>query len=179
MSDKVGGDSDAVSGFCDEIALCNRRLARFTSGLTLEELRWRPSGINNSIEWILTHIASQLWLCHSLVTGLPMKFNPLAAVPAYASWRGIQYGSTTQLPTPAVGDPTKKLFDAWNALKTALRSAGTNLDEHRVYGDRKWHSARWFLSCILADFAYHTGQASYLRKLIAAKRSRSKSRGSP
>jgi len=171
--DPLLANDTLISSFLDEIMLCNRKLKRFTEGLSQEELEWTPPGINNSMSWILVHLATTLWVCHALATGTRTKFNPMAAGLAMAAVRGIDCGTDDHLPAPSTDDPTRYLDEAFKALRTALEQDELDLDTRRVYADRKWRTAWWFLTHELGDLAYHTGQASYLRKLIATLRKRS------
>lgn len=174
MKEKRSPANDAVAaGFADEIVLCARKLARYCKDLTREELGWTPAGINNPILWILIHLATSLWVCHALLTGTRTRFDPMAAGLAVGAMRGIDFRADGLLPSVPPEDPTKPLREAWEDLQAVLRGADTSWAERRVYADRRMRPAWWFLIHELGDFAYHTGQACYLRKLIAAGRARS------
>jgi hypothetical protein len=160
-----------VSRLLDELALCHRKLCRYTDGLSQEELDWAPSGINNPMSWILVHLTATLWVCHALTTDTRTRVDPASAGLALGSVRGIECG-TARLPTPAADAPTLELDQALGAFRTALEGSGPELDRPRIFADRKLRSPWWMLTHEMGDFAYHTGQASYLRKLIAARRRR-------
>ncbi|MBN2535965.1 MAG: DinB family protein [Spirochaetales bacterium] len=165
----------AVSGFVSAITLCTDKLTRYVKDLTDEELNWKPTGIKNPISWILVHLTAELCCCHSVVTGKRLLFNPAVAGVAWGGVRGLEFDKDGQLPAPPLeGDPAKHLHEAWEALRTALEGSEPEWERREVYADAKMHTAWWYLTHSLCDFAYHTGQASSLRKLIAAERKRDK-----
>jgi len=159
-----------ISGLLDELNLCHRKIRRFTEGLSQKELDWTPIGVNNSMSWLLTHLTVTLWTCHAAATGTTTKYNPLAAGIAMGSTRGIDYGTTVLGPSSAP-HPTRDL-DIAHAAFTELLLKGPDLNRATIYADRKWRTALWFVTHEIGDFAYHTGQSSYLRKMIAAERKR-------
>jgi hypothetical protein len=163
-----------VSGFCDDIDLCISKLTRFSKNLTTDELKWKPPGIKNSLSWIIMHLTTQILVCYALVTEKQMEFDPLAAGVALKAVRGIEFGREGQLPFPPEDEPMKLLKASWKKLRAVLEDPDQPYEHHQVYADRKMRSAWWFLIHSLSDFAYHTGQASSLRKLIIAARKRVK-----
>jgi hypothetical protein len=159
------------SSLLAEVALCCRKIERFTKGISQEELQWTPPGVNNSLSWLLRHLAATLWICHSLAAGSRMNWDPCEAGIQLSSVRGIDHGSA-KLPTPTAREPMKYIKEAYQRLATVFKNDNKVLEDHLVYADRKWRKAWWFVAHELGDFAYHTGQASYLRKVIAAQRLR-------
>jgi uncharacterized damage-inducible protein DinB len=172
---KINQDRESIAKcFIDELDVCRRKLERFTSGLSQEELNWTPAGVNNSISWILVHLATSLWVCHALATNNMTKHNPLAAGLAVSAVRGIKFGKETRFSNPSTAEPLVYLKEALDAVRISFIANEKDLEMREVYMDKKWHPAWWFLTHEVGDFAYHTGQASYLRKLIAHKRKGSK-----
>jgi len=66
------------------------------------------------------------------------------------------------------------LAAAWNAMMGYLEGASAEWMSHTIVFERKQRSAWSFLSHQLADLAYHTGQASTLRKLLTVERRHSR-----
>jgi hypothetical protein len=164
--------NDFIPGIIDEIKLIITKLSRFTSNLSQDELDWTPSGVNNSLSWILKHITTELWACYSLLTSEEMKFDPLSAGLAFGSIKGIKFGKNKNIPHPPAHDPLSFLDDAWTKLNRVLSDSETDYDKKEVFAGRRNRSSIWFIIHCLGDFSYHTGQASYLRKLIAKNRSK-------
>ncbi len=113
----------------------------------------------------------------ALATGTRMKSDPNTAGLALASVRGIDYGKEDRLPAPAETDPMQQVNKAFDALRSVLAKGDIEIDARMVYAAKKWRSVWWFLEHELADFAYHTGQASYLRRIIAIQRKRLRKKG--
>jgi uncharacterized damage-inducible protein DinB len=64
---------------------------------------------------------------------------------------------------------------AWRTLKAYLQHH-PEWEEIELVADRRRQSTWMFLQHNLGDLCYHTGQASYLRKLLAAERRRIRAR---
>jgi hypothetical protein len=169
-------EDTAVSSFTDAIDLCISKLTRFTSGLTNDEMDWRPTGIKNSLSWILTHFTALLWCCHAVITGKRIPFDPLSAGVAWGGINSLDYEKDKQVPPPPRENPVKHLSEAWTAIQNVMEGTDRSWEERQVYSDRKMRTTWYFLTQSLCDFAYHTGQASSLRKLIAVQRRRIKNK---
>jgi hypothetical protein len=170
-ANKINQDRESIAKcFIDELDVCRRKLERFIDGLSLVELNWTPAGVNNSISWILVHLTTSLWVCHALATNTTTKHNPLAAGLAVSAVRGIKFGKGIKFSIPSASEPLVYLNEALDAVRISFLANEEDLETREVYMDKKWRPAWWFLTHEVGDFAYHTGQASYLRKLIAHKR---------
>ena len=64
------------------------KLRRFTAGVTVEEMQWTPSGINNSLAWIVRHCADLLWLMYGRLSGNRIPVDLGASGIAWGSVQG-------------------------------------------------------------------------------------------
>ena len=147
-----------ASGFTGAITLCVQKLTRYVSNLTHDELHWTPSGIRNSLSWILVHLTAELWCCHSAVTGKRLPFNPVTAGLAWGGVRGFECDKDKQLDPPPKEEPVKYLCEAWEALRSVMEGTNTDWKQREVYADGKMRTAWWFLIHSLCDVGYVSGQ---------------------
>lgn len=140
--------------------------------LTDEQMTWTPPGINNSLSWLIGHFAGVLWECYGLASGAGIPANlSKAGIPE--GWlRNLTYDAGAPLPAVAGSERAAHLQEAWTALKGYL------VDHHPAWEvvqvvrpPSELKSMWWMLHHCLIDGGYHTGQASYLKMLLAARHS--------
>ena len=160
-----------------------KRLRGFTADLTAAQLQWTPPGIDNGIGWLARHCADEFWFCYGQLSGerVPANLNaagfPLpaggfrAAAGRPRRWGSLTFDFDRNAPGP---DPTGAghaayLDRAWQTLRqfVAEHYAAWSAKRYVNWVDKEC-SGWWFLDHFLLDLAWHTGQAGYLRKLLAA-----------
>jgi hypothetical protein len=151
------------------------KLKRYTESVSIQEMQWTPSGINNSLAWILRHCADLIWLCYGRLAGEQVPVNLGDSGIAWSSVKGTAFDKAAEPPGPGAEEQTAYLIQAWETLKAYLLS-GSEWHAVELVVDRRRKSAWAFLQHSLGDLYYHTGQASYLRKLLAAERRRVRAR---
>jgi hypothetical protein len=145
------------------------KLERYTADVDDKEMQWTPSGINNSLAWILRHCADLMWLCFGRLSGEQIPANLADSGIAWSSAKGTAFDVSAEAPGPDAEEQMAYLTRAWETLKTYLQ-ARSEWHAVELVMDRKRRSSWAFLQHSLGDLYYHTGQASYLRKLLAAER---------
>lgn len=149
------------------------KLRRFTAGVDVEEMQWTPPGIANSLGWIVRHCADLLWLSYSRLSGERIPVNLAESGIAWSAVQGAAFDEAAQEPSPGAEERVAYLERAWETLKAYLQ-ANADWDEVELAVGRQRQGAWTFLQHSMCDLCYHTGQASYLRKLLAAERTRAR-----
>jgi hypothetical protein len=151
------------------------KLRRFTAGVDAEEMQWTPTGIANSLAWIVRHCADLLWLSYSRLTGERVAADLGGAGIAGSAVQGANFDETAPAPGPDAESLVAYLEQGWGTLKTYLQ-ADAGWETVKLSVGREHQSGWAFVQHSVADLCYHTGQASYLRKLLAAERRRARAR---
>ena len=151
------------------------KLKRYTAGVSVEEMHWTPPGINNSLAWILRHCADLMWLCYGRLADEQIPVNLGDSGIAWSSVKGTAFDEAAEPPGPSAEEQMAYLMRAWGTLKTYLKG-GSVWQAIELVVERRRRSAWDLLQHSLGDLCYHTGQASYLRKLLAAERRRARAR---
>ena len=151
------------------------KLRRYTTGVDMTEMQWTPPGIANSLAWIVRHCAGLLWLSYGRLAGQRIPVNLGASGIAWSSVKGAMFDEAAQEPGPDAQERMAYLERAWQTLKAYLQSH-PDWEEVELVVDRRRRSAWSYLQHNLGDLCYHTGQASYLRKLLTAERRRVRAR---
>jgi hypothetical protein len=151
------------------------KLRRYTTGVSTEEMQWTPAGIANSLAWIIRRCADLLWLIHGRLANERISANLGRSGIAWSAVKGAAYDEAAQEPDPDAEALMVYLDRAWETLKHYLQDHSDWQDAELVAERRRQHA--WaFLQHNLGDLYYHTGQASTLRKLLAAERRRVRTR---
>ena len=151
------------------------KLRRYTTGVDAEEMLWAPAGIANPLAWIVRHCADLLWLSYGRIAGERIPANLGSSGIAWGSVKGTTFDEGAQEPGPDAEQRMAYLDRAWCTLKAYLQNHPEWQEVELVVGRRR-QSAWTLLQHNLGDLCYHTGQASYLRKLLAAERRRVRAR---
>ena len=86
------------------------------------------------------------------------------------SWRGYRAQSWSPIQTVCVACVHHYLQRAWTALKTYLLENEPDWESVQVVRPPdQLKTMWWMLTHIQLDGAYHTGQASYLKMLLASR----------
>jgi hypothetical protein len=149
------------------------KLRRYTTAVTGKEMQWTPSGINNSLAWLVRHCADLLWLGYGRVSGERVPANLGASGIAWSAVQGTPFDADAREPGPEAQDRVAYLDRAWQKLKAYLEEH-PGWEEVEVVVERRRQTGWALLQHNLGDLCYHTGQASYLRKLLAAERKRAR-----
>lgn len=172
----MGQQTNAQLAACIEIAeFLIAKLRRYTADVTVEEMQWTPAGIANSLAWIVRHCADLLWLSYGRLAGQRVPANLGGSGIAWSSVKGAAFDETAAEPGPDAQARMAYLDRAWQTLKTYLQGH-PEWEEVELVVERRRQSAWAFLQHNLGDLGYHTGQASYLRKLLAAERGRARAK---
>jgi hypothetical protein len=151
------------------------KLRRYTTGVDAEEMLWTPAGIANPLAWIVRHCADLLWLSYGRIAGERVPADLGRSGIAWSAVKGATFDETVQDPGPGAEERLAYLDRAWQTLKAYLQSH-PGWEAVELVVERRRQSAWDFLLHNLGDLCYHTGQASYLRKLLAAERRRARAR---
>jgi uncharacterized damage-inducible protein DinB len=151
------------------------KLRRYTTDVTVEEMRWTPAGINNPLSWIVRHCADLLWLIYGRLSEEWIPANLGRSGIAWGSVKGTTFDEHAPEPGPDAQARMAYLDRAWRTLKAYLQNH-PEWQEVELVVRRRRQSARTLLQHNLGDLFYHTGQASYLRKLLGAERRRVRAR---
>ena len=172
---------ERIAQYVREAESFKRRLSRQAADLDAARLQWTPPGIVNSIGWLVRHCADEFWFCFGQLSGARVPVNLNASgfpVPAEgfqpATGRPYRWGFLTfdfdrsaPGPGPTGPDHVAYLDRAWHALR------GFVVDHHNQWAGKRFYNWNdrecagwWFLDHFLLDTASHTGQATYLRKLL-------------
>lgn len=168
----VEGTDTQLTVFVENVEFFIGKLRRYCEGASEDEMEWTPAGIRNSLAWIVHHCAGLLWLGYGRISGDRIPANLQGAGIAWGSAKGSTYDETKEEPGVGADECMGYLEDAWRTLKTYLVQHDPSWEAKVLVVDRRERNAWMFLSHNLGDFCYHTGQASYLRKLLAAERRR-------
>ena len=150
------------------------KLRRYVSGTTDEEMTWRPTGIRNPLAWIVRHGADLLWAAYGRISGQPIPVNPADCGVAGSALRDVRFEPGAESPSRSAEALLAYLDRAWTTLATYLVESRQPLEAIELIVDRRTRDAWAVLDHCLADLCYHTGQASILRKLLAAERRRAR-----
>jgi hypothetical protein len=168
--------SDAqLAGLIEAAESYIAKLRRYTTGVDVEEMQWTPAGIANSLAWIVRHCADLLWLSYGRLAGERVAVNLGASGIAWSAVEGAVFNEAAQEPDPDAEERMAYLERAWETLRAYLQD-NTDWKEVELAVGRRRQSAWAYLQHSLGDLCYHTGQASYLRKLLAAERRRVRAR---
>ncbi len=151
------------------------KLRRFTTGVNPEEMQWTPPGIANSLAWIVRHCGDLLWLNYGRLAGERVPANLGASGIAWSSVKDALFDEAAHGPGPEAQECMVYLERACQTLKGYLQNH-LDWEEVELVVERRRQTARTILLHDLGDLCYHTGQASYLRKLLAAERRRARAR---
>ena len=162
-----------LSIFIENVEFFIAKLKRFTTGVNAQEMAWKPTGITNSLAWIVRHCAGLLWLSYGRISGTCVPVNFQTSGIAWGSVKNAEFDETAPEPGQTAEELIEYLDHSWQTLKEYLLQNPT-WEEVELLVDRRRRSAWVFLQHNFGDFCYHTGQASYLRKLLAVERRRIK-----
>jgi hypothetical protein len=151
------------------------KLRRYTTGVDATEMQWTPADIANSLAWIVRHCADLLWLSYGRLAGERIPVDLGVSDIAWSSVKGATFDEAAQEPGPDAQERVAYLERAWETLEAYLRD-NTDWKEVELAVGRRRQSAWAYLQHSLGELCYHTGQASYLRKLLAAERRRVRAR---
>jgi hypothetical protein len=138
--------------------------------LSDEQMTWTPEGINNSISWLIGHFAGVLWECYGLASGSKIEAN-LSEAGIPEGWlKSLTFDETAPLPGVSASELDAYLKRAWSVLKDYLVEHHPEWEAVQVLRPPdQIKSMWWMLHHCLIDGGYHTGQASYLKMLLAHK----------
>lgn len=131
-------------------------------------MQWTPAGISNSLSWILQHCADQLWLTYARLSGERIPVNLGRSGIAWSAVKGTSFDQEAQGPGASAEQLSDYVTQAWQALGTYLQS-NTEWQDLDLAVGRQRQSSWTFLQHSIGDLCYHTGQASYLRKLLTVE----------
>lgn len=131
-------------------------------------MRLSTSGITNALAWIVRHCADLLWLMYDRLAGEHLPVNLGESGIAWSVVKGTVFDEAAQEPGPDAQERMAYLEQAWETLKTYLQNY-PEWQEVELVVERRRQTAWHFLQHNLGDLCSHTGQASYLRKLLAAQ----------
>jgi hypothetical protein len=136
--------------------------------LTAEQMTWTPPGINNSLAWLLRHFADVLWECYGMASGETVPAD-LGASGIPEGWLGnLTYDENAPAPGLTGSERAAYLEEAWSVLKDYLVAHYPDwVSVQVVRPPDEVKSMWWMLLHVQLDGAYHAGQASYLKMLLA------------
>ena len=164
-----------LAGLIDAAEAYIAKLRRFTTDVDVEEMGWTPPGINNSLAWLVRHCAGLLWLSYGRLSGKRLPVNLASSGIAWSAVQGAAFDEAAGEPGPSAEEHMAYLDRAWHTLKAYLQD-GRAWEEVELAVGRERQGAWTFLQHCVCDLCYHTGQASSLRKLLAAERGRARAR---
>jgi hypothetical protein len=144
------------------------------SGLSIDDLTFRPNESANSIGWLVWHLTriqddhiaglreeSQVWTSEGWFDKFSLPFNE--------SETG--YGHTSD-DVSKVRTSAKLLLDYYNAVAQVTKAyiSGLKEDDYKKIVDRHWDPPVTLairLVSVISDDLQHAGQAAYIRGLIA------------
>jgi hypothetical protein len=141
--------------------------------LDAEQMTWTPPGVNNPLSWLIRHSADVLWECYGIASSVK--------VPANLRESGIPEGWLKNLtfdenaPAPGVTGRERAAYmeEAWSALKAYLVEHFPDWQSAKVVRPPDQIKTMWWMLLhVQLDISYHTGQASYLKMLLAVESSR-------
>ena len=145
------------------------KLWRYCDSATVEEMAWTPTGIKNSPGWILRHCAGLLWVTYGRMSSEPVPSSVQDSGIAWSSMKGTLFEDSEAALPQSADDCLAYLDTAWSTLREYVEEASAEWESRMIVFERKERSIWTFLSHQFADLAYHTGQASTLRKLLAVE----------
>ena len=169
--------------YLSEIDLFKNMLSKVVSGLNSEQLIWVPPGITNGIGWIVRHCADEFWFCYGLLSGcrVPVNLNQSGfptptggfqfSVDKPSKWGvlSFDFDHSAAGPGPTGPDYAAYITTAWHELRGFVIK---NYPEWSTKSYLTWRGVEctgwYFLEHFLLDTAWHAGQASYLRKIMAS-----------
>ncbi|MFC2105684.1 DinB family protein [Candidatus Bipolaricaulota bacterium] len=162
-----------VASFIESIDLVVAKLARYSRGVSREEMEWSPSGLRNSLCWILRHCAGLLWASLAHVSGQSIPDYVREAGIASSVLNGVTFKISHGNEFASDADALhSELNGAWAALKEFLTNSSHAWETRTLVFERKERNVWALLWHNMADISYHTGQASSWRKLLAGQRKR-------
>ena len=163
---------DSQAALCMEnLELAVSKLKRYTKDVSDAEMQWSPSGIKNSLSWIIRHCTGLLWVSGAYVSGQAIPGYVQDAEIAPGALKGVEFSNATTAQCEwTSGLLRSELEAAWHSLKGLLDGSEQDWEERKVVFERRERSIWAPLWHFMADIAYHTGQASSLRKLLSAQR---------
>ena len=164
-----------LDAFVETTEFFIEKLRRYTTDVTVEEMQWTPAGIANPLAWIVRHCADLLWLIYGRLSEECIPANLGRSGIAWGSVKGTTFDENAPEPGPDAEQRMAYLDRAWQTLDAYLRNH-PEWQEVELVLRRRRQSAWTLLQHNLGDLCYHTGQASYLRKLLAAERRRVRAR---
>jgi hypothetical protein len=146
------------------------KMVGIVEGLTSEQMTWIPPGVHNSLSWLAGHFAGVLWECYGLASHGEIPAN-LSESGIPAGWlRNLTYDERAPLPGTTGNERAAYLREAWAVLKAYLVEYHPAWEAVQVVRPPDEHKSMWWmLHHCLIDGAYHTGQASYLKMLLASR----------
>jgi len=149
------------------------KLARYCKDVADEEMEWSPSGLRNSLSWIIRHCAALVWASYAHASGKPIPDYVRTAGVASSVIKGIVFSPIAGEKLPSGREELhEELERAWGALKAFLEGSGGTWETQTLVFERKERTIWALLWHNVADIFYHTGQASYWRRLLAVERRR-------
>lgn len=138
--------------------------------LTAEQMLWTPSGINNSLSWLVRHCADILWECYGIASGVQVPANLRASGIPEGWLRNLTFDEHAPAPGLTGVERAAYMGQAWAVLKDYLIEqfpSWLSAQVIRPPAERK--SMWWMLHHVQLDLSYHNGQASYLKMMLAAR----------
>ena len=134
------------------------------------QMAWTPPQISNPLSWLIRHVADVMWETYGFASGSFVPAN-LGQSGIPEAWLvNLSYDVDAPGPGPTGADQAAYLQRAWTALKTYLLEHEPAWEAVQVVRPPdQLKTMWWMLTHIQLDAAYHTGQASYLKMLLAAR----------
>ena len=164
---------ERLKQFISHVEHNNNNLITAAKNLNKEQLHWTPPQINNSVGWQLRHCAGGYWALLGLLSGnrIPVNMNGFgfpAPEGELQSKLDFEFDLEETGPDPTAKSHTEYLNHAWETLKTFL------INEYDMWATKTYTppsnnekcSGWWFLDHFLWDMTNHSGQATYLSKII-------------
>ena len=149
------------------------KLQRYARGVSDAEMEWSPPGLKNSLQWILRHCTGLLWASVAFVSGEPIPCYVRDAGIAPSALKSVAFFDTvTHRSEQTSSWLVSELEAAWRSLKELLDDSEHDWEMRRAIFERRERNIWAPLWHFMADIAYHTGQASSLRKLLSVQRRR-------
>jgi hypothetical protein len=138
--------------------------------LTAEQMTWTPAGINNPLSWLIRHCADVLWECYGFASGDKVPANLRESGIPEGWLRNLTFDEHAAAPGVTGSERAAYLEEAWSVLKSYLVEHFPDwLSARVVRPPDEIKSMWWMLHHVQLDIGYHTGQASYLKMLLAVR----------
>ena len=138
--------------------------------LDAEQMAWTPPGISNPLSWLIRHVSDVMWETYGFASGNFVPANLGQSGIPEAWLKNLSYDKSAPGPGPTGADHAAYLQRAWTALKIDLLEHEPHWESVQVVRPPdQLKTMWWMLTHIQLDVAYHTGQASYLKMLLAAR----------